>query len=286
MKKVYVNLQGGLGNQLFIYFHSIYIAEFYNKEIVYLYTGRNHLNKVGIHIDKNCLNLNKSIHKFIITILSKLSKNKFLKKFLYCPSEVGFDNSERDFKYTFFISGYFQTPKYLSQCKESPRLLSEIRKYIDEMIKDSNSINFSNSVGIHLRRGDYMYPKNAYFGVLSVEYYKDCILRLQKEMDFTQVTIFSDSHLPLEFESELRKTFENLDFINTTNFEITDVETLSMMIRCKSLAISNSTFAWWAAFLSGNIKVFCSDKWFKGKLDPFEIYPDKWIKIQSKWMIF
>jgi hypothetical protein len=286
MKRVYVNLQGGLGNQLFIYFYSIYIAEFYNKEIVYLYTGRNHLSKVGIDIDKNCINLNKSLHKFLIKILSKLSKNKFLNKFLYCPSEIGFDSSEPDLKFTFFINGYFQTPKYFFQCKESSRILNDMKKYLHEMSYDSNSLSFSNSIGIHLRRGDYMHPQNSYFGVLSVEYYKDCILRLRREMNFSQIIIFSDSHLPLEFEFELRKTFENLDLINTTSFEITDVETLAMMMRCKSLAISNSTFAWWAAFLSDNYKICCSAKWFKGKIDPFGIYPDNWIKIQSKWMIF
>ena len=62
------------------------------------------------------------------------------------------------------------------------------------------------------------------------------------------------------------------------------VESLMLMSKAAHIAISNSTFSWWAATFSGDDStVYAPTKWFEQREDPKDLYPDNWVKIQSEW---
>jgi hypothetical protein len=63
------------------------------------------------------------------------------------------------------------------------------------------------------------------------------------------------------------------------------VESLLLMSSTTYIAISNSSFSWWAAKLSEtDTLVFAPSKWYELRNDPIDLIPDSWIRITSDWM--
>jgi hypothetical protein len=283
MKKTFVNLQGGLGNQLFIYYYARYFSEQYQRKVIYLCSNRDQLFKIGIKIENESIILNKQIKKIIVSILSKLSNLKFFNAYIYIPSSIGFDNIDKNLDKTLFISGYFQTPLYFFESGSFSEISFQVSKYLDPNTSTFQKIKSDTSAGIHIRRGDYLHPKNSYFGILSPKYYINAISRLLESNKISDIYMFSDSPISSNFKINLEIRFPTLNFVDTSNLDLTDVQTLELLSQFKLIVISNSTFAWWGAFLSGNSKVYCPSKWFKQRQDPNFIYPGNWIQIESSW---
>lgn len=107
-----------------------------------------------------------------------------------------------------------------------------------------NDIQTSESVCVHIRRTDFLqFPQ---FNVCTEEYFIEAMKAIRKEISDSKFFVFSDDiedvkntmHLPYEaiYESG-----------NNPSWEI-----LRLMYNCKHFIISNSTFSWWAQYLSRN----------------------------------
>ena len=85
------------------------------------------------------------------------------------------------------------------------------------------------------------------------------------------------------FSDDVEWCKNNMDFPENTIYENhgnTIYEKLKVMSNCKNFIISNSTFSWWAQFMSNNQnkKVIAPKKWNNFEYcDP--IYMDDWILI-------
>jgi hypothetical protein len=56
------------------------------------------------------------------------------------------------------------------------------------------------------------------------------------------------------------------------------------MSKATKIAISNSTFSWWAAAIANvNNTIYAPTKWFEQRPDPTDLIPANWIQIQSEW---
>lgn len=124
------------------------------------------------------------------------------------------------------------------------------------------SIDMENSVGIHVRRGD----KVAIGGSLEKEYYIQAILRMSKMLgENAQFYIISDD-IPWCRENIV---IEGLDFkypaekIGNSAFD-----DWLILKNCRHHIVADSTFSWWAAWLSEDSKqiVICPDR-MKNRLD-------------------
>jgi len=113
-------------------------------------------------------------------------------------------------------------------------------------------------IAVHVRRGDI---EKQYWSA-PVQYFQDALRRMKKEVPRgigKKVFIFSDDiewakeNLVGEgfFPAELGWS---LFFVSGSFGGLTNLEELDLMIKCKSIVISNSTFSWWAAFLMKNTR--------------------------------
>jgi hypothetical protein len=80
------------------------------------------------------------------------------------------------------------------------------------------------------------------------------------------------------------QTFKNLpvQFFNQSG--LSDVEVWDLMRHFSAYIISNSTFAWWAAFLRENqgAPVYAPDPWFQGMASPNKLIPEDWTRVKAK----
>lgn len=119
-------------------------------------------------------------------------------------------------------------------------------------------------VSIHVRRGDYV--NNAYY----VDLFKDGYY--QKAMaEFPDATflVFSDD-IPW---CEQQEVFKGCQF-SKGHGEVAD---MNLMAACSGHIIANSSFSWWAAYLSGN-KTIAPLKWFTEE-DKTMMLPDLWKRV-------
>lgn len=149
-----------------------------------------------------------------------------------------------------YIDGYWQNKKYLKDLH--PTILEELTlKNVDN--SDYSHYLFligkSNSVSIHIRRGDYLGDKNAneIFGVLPIDYYNRAIDHVKTQVENPLFFIFSDDLNWAEEQFKIHATFVKIENGQKPYLE------LDLMAKCKHNIIANSSFSWWGAFLNRNL---------------------------------
>lgn len=283
-QRLFIHLQGGLGNQLFIYFGSEYLRQICKKKIFYVSTTSNHLSKIGIAKSKNEFIFLQYANRLLVHIFARVSSLRLFKKYIYFTNDVGYENINEKAESLKFISGYFQSYLYSEENRLKRSAIYENLIAINRNKQLSRDIDFRNSVAIHVRRGDYLLNKNSYFGLLSGEYYHEALLKISVVKSFDSVYLFSDSYISEDFKAKL-KISTNVKMFDMTECEnLDDIFTLALLTKFENCIISNSTFSWWGAFLGDENKVVVApSKWFKNRVDPSLLHPTNWLKSESKW---
>lgn len=293
--EVKVDLVGGLGNQLFCYSAGRYLASRLDTELICISnvsqnsTIRNstvlsNLSLPGKFVNPETskfTNLNSSYFFSKLNKFLQKVKTKFINRSHYISKVVGYDHKIDGINFPVHLHGYFQSWKYAAISKET------IRKAIDSRVNIPNSavpllemIENEHSLVIHIRLGDYLNLENDYFGVLSPEYYENLLERVG--LTKCKTFVFSD-------DIKLARKIYGQCFPESTiwigdEFGLDEIETLALMSKGKVIAIANSTFSWWAAFLSPpESLVIAPSKWFRGRPDPYKLIPEDWLREESKW---
>jgi len=154
-------------------------------------------------------------------------------------------------------------------------LLSDSNKKILQTIKETNSIS------IHVRRGDYVEDKvtNAYHGVCNLEYYLEALKQLERRYDNLILFFFSDD---IDWVKKKFSYLEQSKFFVENNINEKNWIDMCLMSSCKHNIIANSSFSWWGAWLNSNASktVFAPKKWnYNKELDISSLLPVEWIKL-------
>lgn len=221
-----VELQGGLGNQLFQLAFLDYMSEKTGK-LAYINSLESpitvHSNEQYYYtLFKNWKCLYRKEHAEIIQENNKMR----FQEFKIPSANVSF-------------LGYFQRWEYVHPIKES-----FIKKLSFNTAILQKYPNISKKVFIHIRGGDY--KGNSFHQVNLTSYYKRCIA-LFPESEFVVFT----NDIPYA------KTFGDFPII-TEN----EVDTLFLMSKCAGCICANSSFSWWGAYLNQNRKICLPSKWF------------------------
>ena len=211
------------------------------------------------------------VHKNIKTYLPNLFRNVNFSssEFQYYYNEPSFSYNELPKENNILFNGYFQSEKYL--CRNTILDLYSIdktsKKYINSKYKDI----ISNSISVHVRRGDYLNKQDRH-PVQSINYYN---LAMEHFNNFNKFIIFSDD---IEW---CKNNFIGDQFVFIEGEE--DYIDLWLMSLCTHNIIANSSFSWWGAWLNKNPnkKVIAPSNWFgeNKKLDTKDLYCKNWIII-------
>lgn len=314
---IILNLKGGLGNQMFQYSFGRNLQETLNTELKFDVKFLNENLKLQGGDARNyelCMfnireNFASNEELMIFKNFKKYpyTKNKYIRKILtilrhHFGVYLMFDNSFVDealfgnriikpskFSNNLYIEGYWAKTVYIKSIwnylKEEFSFKKPIAK---DLIIPLKHISETNSVSIHVRRGDYItdLKANKIFGVLDVSYYYNAINHLINRLEIKNPVfyVFSDDINWCKKNLNLNK-YDH--YFVENNFGKRNLEfDFRLMKSCKHNIIANSTFSWWAAFLNDNKdKIVIAPRiWYAEdkkqiNFERGDFIPDSWTKI-------
>jgi len=293
----FIELKGGLGNQLFQYFAGQIIAKETSETVVFGLPDKR-LHKIHhastildldlpAIVDTEFLSSNRGSSPWRrgrqwLNRNSEISR-KFFNRFsdTYASGTVGFDSNLQKFKESSFFEGYFQTYRYVAAFQEQTELSLSLKQpsqqyslYLDRIIERQPIV-------IHIRRGDYK-PLKKTVGMLGIEYYKNALRVLEKKNPEAPVWLFTDDlegaeHVAGGLNSEF-------DQIVSPHSGLNAAETMLLMSESPSIVIANSTFSWWAAYLGSDTReVIAPSPWYRANSIKDELIPLNWKLTPSAW---
>lgn len=289
---IQVYIRGRLGNQLFQYACAKHYSKKWNEEMCVKFgEDKNQLDNFKIKnlkiVEKYNINFFQKIILIIFLVIRRIySNNKPIRqqkiefKFQKILNKTGiywYINGYYDFSYSkaknkIFI-GYFESEKYFEDIIEEIKNEYKIKKELknNEMIKKMKE---TNSVCISIRRGDFVSIRNI---VCNEKYYENAISEISKYVKNPTFFVFSD---------DIKWVKKNMKFPGETYYESgkdLPYETLTIMSNCKNFIISNSTFHWWAQYLSPyENKVVIAPKMWRNYEIKLDIMQDNWILIDNE----
>ena len=294
---IIVKLQGGLGNQMFQYAISRKLSLLNETELKldlsFLLDRTPRPNFTYRDYNLNIFNLNiefatqKEIKPFVSYLDSRIKRKIYTYLFLGRNNkyidEKQFTCDPDILKLTgnLYLDGYWQTEKYFSDIKNI--LCNDFTIKIPQDKKNQEMtkiIKNTNSVSLHIRRGDYIENKQIYnvHGICDLGYYYSCINLFLKKLKNPHFFIFSDDHQWAKENLKLDCPMIFIDYNDASK----NYEDLRLMSQCRHNIIANSTFSWWGAWLNQNPDkiVYAPQKWFSdSSRNTKDLIPDQWIKL-------
>jgi glycosyltransferase involved in cell wall biosynthesis len=173
------------------------------------------------------------------------------------------------------LIGYFQSHLFISSAV-SDWFKNELKLYRSTKVSMlENQLTDTKYLVCHIRLGDYLGESS--FGIVSPSKYAGIVAREWEKGKYKNIVVFSN---------ELERIFDFLPanlkpFIKIVSEAETDlVAEFEMMRKGSGYILSNSTFGWWAAFLSKteNPNVIAPKPWFIELEDPSELIPTSWMR--------
>lgn len=267
-KTVTVELQGGLGNQLFGWAAGLGLSTEINS---------------ALSLDISKLQYRKyeldsfRLDDFVDTthVVNNM-RNKFLKSSAnFVESSFRYDERIRRIENSVTLRGYFQSPKYFQSITQLVRSKVVLKKETREYSNLESIIKKDKTLAVHVRRGDYVGLQN-YHGLTSVNYFNNAISFARRTTNFDGIVVFSDD---IEIA---KRVIPSADVFVSSEQLPSPAENLILMSKCSALIGSNSSFSWWAAYLGDDpsaIRIF-PRPWFSEKnLDTRDLLLDHWFTL-------
>lgn len=269
---IYLRIKGRMGNQLFQLAFAKYMESVTGDSIVIDWSEVKQRHSVAgdgwensfldsciesipeASTDHEC----SSTQKKVLKICRYITYHRYLKyllplaKFIAQFFGVYICLDNHYFRYTYFgnrnklIYGYFESDRYFSSVE------SELKKTYQKKDETSNPDLYSKicsteSVCVTVRRGDFYTKENQEnLGVCNEEYFQRGIRYIKSIHEKATIFFFSD---------DIDWVRNNIEVEGPAYYESgrdSLWEKMLLMSSCKHFVISNSTFSWWAQYLSKN----------------------------------
>jgi len=292
---VIVNIIGGLGNQMFQYAFGYALAKRLGVKLVLdvsdfsgysLHNGFELRSVFGVGCERASNKILTGVfgiggaYKKKIILSDRFKLHKFYSS-IYKENNHGYNSRIYESKLGRYYHGYWQTEKYFYDYADDIRRQFMFKDKMDvpnQVIADE--IENSNSVSLHIRRGDYLSDTKSHsvHGLCDLEYYQRAIRYVASHVHNPVFYVFSDDiswvkeNLKIPFET----TYVG---INRGKQSYNDMRLMSI---CKHNIIANSSFSWWGGWLGDydDKIVVAPSKWFAdNSIISSDIIPDRWVKI-------
>jgi hypothetical protein len=180
-----------------------------------------------------------------------------------------------------YLNGYWQSEKFFKDIKSEIKRDFTFRNIDNKNKKMSKKILSTNSISLHIRRGDYensASTKKLHGGICTLDYYNRAIKLMADRVNNPTFFIFSDD---LDWAKENLKLPSKAFFVGINRGK-NSYKDMFLMSHCKHNILANSSFSWWGAWLNANPKkiVICPSRWYNNKrLDSKDIVPESWTRI-------
>lgn len=295
---IYLILRGRIGNQLFMYAFANSLRRNKNELIIIDDAEVLEMGWENSLVNYNLPNV-KYVHQrqyfsaFFPTLLidkfhrKKIYKMPYMEKYNYESSKknmyqrIGYMACENGYMHfdrctkNVLLDGYFQSEKYFvysrNDIKKQYNLNNNIllQKYpgISD-IRNRNSVCISIKVEHNVG--------SALYDVCTKEYWEKAINRMIEKVDNPLFFICSDN---VDYVKNNLIDCDKFDVIEQDRKSPVHVS-LAAMSQCKHFITGNTTFGWWAQYLSENDSkiVIAPSKWMKVEM-PIDIYQSNWTLI-------
>jgi len=283
-----VNIIGGLGNQMFQYaFAEILKLKFPNENV---YIDTQHFHGYKTHNGFEIYDIFKNAQIERASILDILKVYYYIPNYnIYCnlrnrhllpkrktilieDEAVDLLNHSGDAYYR----GYWQKYHYYEDYQQQLKKIYQFPEPSDLNKQLADKMANTNSVGIHVRRGDYL--NNPLFNICNEDYFKRALeLLREKGENYTYFVFSNDKSWCEQFFSSILPG-ENITFVDNNQGRMSFFD-MYLMTNCRNLIISNSTFSWWAAFLNDNAATIICPKTWAHSSNLTAIQSPTWLKI-------
>lgn len=262
---------GGLGNQIFGYAFYLWLKKTFPRERVYgFYSNKKMGEHYGLEIDKY----------FKVSLPSSPYWIRVITGLLYLGKKTGITTHLVDMQVRTFNPNTIANTACKMHINYVLDNVDQIKfkeiVFLDDRNKDVlKQINNSESVFLHVRRGDYYSPQyiEAFGNICTVEYYTEAIKFICSKVDNPRFFVFSDDMAWVRSNLEIPKA-SYIDW-NTGNNSFID---MYLMSHCKYAIMANSTFSYWSAMLTRKKQiVYYPQKWENEPYTAPEIFPKDWI---------
>jgi hypothetical protein len=285
---IITKLIGGLGNQMFQYAAGRSLAIKHNER---LKLDTRDFRNYGLH---NGYELNLfQIEADVATCddvaqfdTNALIMRRVLRRLKVAHKGVRY---ERTFKFDeqllhtcppVYLDGYWQSYKYFEGVsKQIRKELTPKTPLAGKNKEIAQRISSSNSVSIHVRRGDYISnpEANKTHGFVGIKYYEKAIQYVRAQVTEPHFFVFSDDLL---WARENLGLGANETVFVDHNMAGASFEDMRLMSLCNANVIANSSFSWWGAWLGyepGKLVLYPANWFAIGDKDISTLCPSQWM---------
>jgi hypothetical protein len=278
-------LHGELGNQMFQLATALAVSRQLKKsiELSVLKGNAFRLSKYNNGGKSITFNEISKLRTFLVYFLTKIRKlgvsdNFFFPK-IYTESDLTF--KQWDVSKSKFFFGYFQSWKYFDHLKD------DLLNTFDLKPPDSRTVSLLRNLpneftAIHIRRGGRgpSILNSEFHGILSDSYYNNAIHLNSLLGGSSNYVVFTDNPRAAQ-KLLLHLNIMPLQVIGPEDV-IDQLENLWLMSRSTSFIGANSSYSWWAAYLSTTLRtppIFPRQWYFDARISNSDMLLPDWLTV-------
>lgn len=278
-------LQGGVGNQLFVVAAGLAQAIRLNVPLVLDASQLGSKTNRHVQRDLEIQPLLKHLEYPVSVVSTPVTSVGAAVRQVRLRTPGGRTYRERDFNYSDAIEtvkvgqtlhGYFQSPLYFSHGAD------ELLNRAMTALADEYSIAASSEVFMHIRRGDYLLARHqSHHGLASIDYFDRAATVMRELHPKATFRIFTDSpdQIPSDF---LDRWGAKLD---DNQLDVAPIQALLMLAANDGLIMSNSSFSWWAAWIAQarnpDATFIAPRPWLASGASAHTLLPASWLSLGS-----